>query len=178
MAVPALTGTPEQKAWQALPVAKAWVANAIRRMGANSEGARMITWFGYDDASTRAEVKKVLSCITDALAVNGVTFHTPWAECERDGYLAWVLPGEKDYSGKYIINICEKATSYGCDACVVATIAHETSHHCGTKDHAYDLPSLKAHAAEWGTENAENIVLHQGRQRTHVIYVLGAGVFI
>jgi len=154
-------GTPAQKAATMLPVAQAWVSTAALKMNSGQAGDVVTRYFGSNDAATRLKVKSGINSIRNAIAAPGPYFRTNVAECDKSGALAWVMPGEKNAAGQFVINICDKAVNYGCDVCVVGTIVHEASHHptVSTTDYCYPLVDCKnlaisnpAHALK----NAEN----------------------
>lgn len=100
----------------------------------------MIKWFGSNDAATKQRVREGLSAISAVLNDPEPFFRNDVAKCNEVGALAWVLPGEKNDKGQFIIDICEKAVNYGCDICIVGTIVHEAAHHPAlrAKDNTYD----------------------------------------
>jgi hypothetical protein len=154
---PPLPGSPAATALEFLPTAQAWVAAASRQLGLHQAGDLMTTYFGTNDEGARVTVKSVVDGLTNVLA--NPYFRTNVEECNENEALAYVLLGQKNAQGQYVINICEKAVNYGCNVCIVGTIVHEATHHLGTKDFAYTGETLalaKSDPAK-AQNNAENI---------------------
>jgi hypothetical protein len=122
----------ETAAWRGKQ-ASMQAANALRLMGNGDTGLSSLVakWFGRNTRSNRAEIKRQLNGLRSLLSRTG---YYRYSDCPPTA-IAFVVPGQKTNTGKYVYNLCKSYFQEGHTERVM-TLLHEASHHppCWTTD--------------------------------------------
>lgn len=135
---------------EATVTAVAWTSAAVRNM----DTSKVVKWFGADKTT---EVRRMLT--RGLVALDKLRFEKDrFKACEKKKWVAYVASkcgknpeeyvsailaglqpkscGQMDKAGHYVINICDAFWEYS-HVFQIGSVAHEATHHFGTKDKTY-----------------------------------------